>query len=116
MTVCPAHIEAYVEILGEDLAVEFFLAFGGTELYFGNSPSRSMIVKLTGAEKMVMLTERLGVGFIRIPIPKPWIAAVLIERGLNKAEIARKLHVDQTTVRRWFARKANRNQLSFFEV
>ncbi|MEP2705214.1 MAG: helix-turn-helix transcriptional regulator [Roseibium sp.] len=110
----PAHIEAYVEILGPDLAVEFFLAFGGTEHYFGPSPTRSMILQLTGRDRLAMLTERLGGGYVNVPIPKVWIAQQLERQGLNRAQIARKLHVDQSTVRRWFAKLPNPDQLPLF--
>lgn len=111
----PAHIEAYVEVLGPDLAMEFFLRFGGTELYFGPSPKRSMILDLTGPEKLAMLSERLGGGYINLPIPKRWIAQQLDLRGVSRAEIARKLHVDQSTVRRWFSKPSNLDQPDFFD-
>ncbi|QDG74437.1 helix-turn-helix transcriptional regulator [Labrenzia sp. PHM005] len=110
----PAHIETYVEVLGHDLAIEFFLRFGGTELYFGPSPKRSMILDLTGPEKLAMLSERLGGGYVNLPIPKKWIAQQLDLRGLSRADIARKLHVDQSTVRRWFSNLQNTNQLQLF--
>lgn len=110
----PAHIETYVEILGQDLAIDFFLQFGGSEIYLSNSPNASMVLKLTGPDKLAMLSERLGPGHVRIPIPKPWIAQQLLDRGSSKADIARKLHVDQRTVLRWFAKEADRNQLSLF--
>ncbi|WP_035898220.1 helix-turn-helix domain-containing protein [Labrenzia sp. DG1229] len=106
----PAHIETYVEILGEELAIEFFLRFGGSEQYFSKSPKHSMMLELTGLEKLTMLTERLGCGHVRVPIPKPWIAGCLYFRGASQAEIARRLHVDQRTVGRWFAKGTNRDQ------
>jgi len=112
----PAHIETYVEVLGEDLAIEFFLQFGGSEVYFSKSPRNAMMVGLTGREKAVMLSEYVGPGHVRVPIPKQWIASVLLERGHSKADIARTLHADQTTVRRWLAKAPDKNQLSLFDT
>lgn len=112
----PAHVAPYVEVLGEALATRFFLAFGGSELYLPRRPERSMVVELTGQDKAAMLCERLGPGIVRVPIPKPWLAAVLERDGQSKAAIARLLHVDQTTVRRWAARARDRNQLSLFDL
>ncbi|WP_417691528.1 hypothetical protein [Roseibium sp.] len=114
MTGCPAHIAAYVEILGPELAVDFFLAFGGSEVYLSDRPRSSMLLELTGPEKAAILAKVLGHGYVRIPIPKPWIAEVLIGQGLSKAAIARQLHVDQTTVRRWLSGSSEKNQPSLF--
>ena len=110
----PAHIEAFVEILGSDLAITLFLTFGGTEIYLSQTPKRSKVLELTGADKLIMLTERLGAGHIRVPLAKDWIARRLLSQGLSKADIARELHVDQRTVGRWFAKAACRDQLSLF--
>lgn len=112
----PAHIAAYVEVLGVDLALQFFLKFGGSELYFSLSPQHSMVLELTGLEKLTKLSKRIGPGHVRVPIPKEWIAERLSARGLSKAAIARELHVDQRTVGRWFAKTADKNQLSLFSA
>lgn len=111
----PAHIETYFEVLGRDLAVDFFLQFGGSEIYLSNSPRASMVLKLTGPDKLAMLSERLGPGHVRVPIPKSWIAQQLLDRGSSKADIARLLHVDQRTVGRWFAKEVDRDQLGLFQ-
>ena len=98
----PAQVSAYVEVLGIDGAVEFLMAFGGAELYLTESPKRrSRLVKLVGREKAIALaraSERLP---RRIPLCKPWIAAVLRERGLSNADIARMLHASDVAVRGW---------------
>jgi len=114
MNRCPAHIATYIEVLGQELAVDFFLAFGGSEIYFSDRPRSSMVLELTGAEKAAILAKALGHGYVRVPIPKPWIAEVLMSKGLSKAAIARQLHVDQTTVRRWLSGSSEKNQLSLF--
>ncbi|WFE92288.1 hypothetical protein K1718_13260 [Roseibium porphyridii] len=112
----PAHIETYVEVLGEELAIAFFLQFGGSELYLSKAPKHAMALELTGKDKLTMLAERLGPGHIRIPIPKEWIAEQFLNRGRSKADIARALHVDQRTIGRWFAKAADRNQPGLFDI
>lgn len=98
----PAQVEAYVETLGLELAIEFLLEFGGAELYLAKRPkSGSRLVQLLGWEKAValaMISERLPA---RVPLAKPWTAAVLKRKGLSVSEIARKLHASDTAVRKW---------------
>ncbi|MES0879679.1 helix-turn-helix domain-containing protein [Roseibium sp. SCP14] len=113
-TPVPAHIETYVEVLGTDLAIDFFLQFGGSELYLSKTPKHSMVLELTGQDKLSMLSERIGPGHVRVPIPKEWIAEQFSNRGMSQAQIARRLHVDQRTVSRWFAKRNDRHQLNLF--
>lgn len=95
----PAHIDAYVEALGPEVAVGFFLEFGGAELYLAASPKRSALVDTIGkenAQKLAAVAHRLPA---RVPVPKKWLAHVLKSKGLSNAAIARKLHVTDVTVR-----------------
>jgi len=98
----PAHIGTYVDVLGVDGAVEFLLEFGGAELYLTTTPKRrNRLAAFVGMDKAVALaqaSERLPK---RIPTAKPWIASVLKSKGLPTAEIARKLHVSDVSVRSW---------------
>ncbi len=98
----PAQVAAYVEVLGIDGAVEFLLAFGGAELYVAANPKgRGEFERRFGAERAAALAavaERLP---RRVPTAKPWIAQVLHTRGLPVAEIARKLHATDVSVRAW---------------
>ncbi len=105
----PAHLAPYVEILGEDLAVEFLLAFGGAELAFFRSPRRSRLVDVVGAELAAALAARADEYQLpsRVPTGKIWIAQVLGDRGLPVAEIARRLHTTDVTVRKYLAAGAS---------
>lgn len=99
----PAHVEPYVRILGTDLAIEFLLTFGGAEIYIAASPqARNRVAGLVGREKALVLAEELLPR--RVPTAKPWIAAVLRARGLPVAEIARRLHATDVSVRSWLKR------------
>lgn len=98
----PAQVEPYVAALGVEDAIAFLMAFGGTEIYLTCDPkSRSRVVALVGHRKAVALArlaERLP---RRVPLAKPWIAALWYARGLSKAEIARRLHASDVAVRGW---------------
>lgn len=97
-----AQVEPYVEALGYDGAIAFLLAFGGAEIYITAHPkSRGQVVEVVGrrgAAKLAAIAHRLP---RRVPLAKRWIAAVLFARGLSKADIARKLHMTEVTIRSW---------------
>lgn len=104
-----AQVETFVRILGQDLAVEFLLTFGGAELYLSPNPrANSELAKLVGvdlAKELYEASERLP---RRIPTARPWIAKVLAakqtedgQKLYSKSAIARKLHVSDVTVRKW---------------
>ncbi|MGC9368690.1 MAG: helix-turn-helix domain-containing protein [Paracoccaceae bacterium] len=98
----PAHIEPYVRVLGQDGALEFLLGFGGAELYMTETPkSRSRLVQAVGRERAVALARAAEHLPRRIPTAKPWLAQVLKAKGLSVAEIARRLHVSDVTVRKY---------------
>ncbi|MBW4708646.1 ArsR family transcriptional regulator [Roseobacter sp. YSTF-M11] len=97
----PANIATYVRILGVDGAVDFLLEFGGAEVYFPANPQgKSALEKSIGTEKMRALVEAAPHMKARIPNAKPWLSAALKSKGLSVAEIARKLHINDSTVRR----------------
>lgn len=97
----PAHLAAYVDALGVDGAIRFLLEFGGAEVWLGVAPgARSRVARLLGAERAAALAA-LPLPR-RVPLGKPWIARVWRERdGLPVAEIARRLHASDVTVRGW---------------
>ncbi len=102
----PAHLAPYVEELGVEVAVAFLLAFGGAELYLARDPKgRSRLVEVVGLEGARRLGERAALRGLpaRVPTGKPWIARVLHAQGLSKAEIARRLHTSDVTVRGYLA-------------
>ncbi len=96
----PAHLEPYVRVLGADDAIKVFLEFGGAEMYLAPSPKgRSALAQLVGIDKAARLAEVCTQK--RVPVAKPWIAQVWKSQGLSIAEIARKLHTTDVTVRKW---------------
>lgn len=98
----PDSAKPYVDILGEELAIKFFMTFGGAELYFATNPrSSSRLVQVVGKKNAVKLAEANVSLKSRVPIPKKWIAAVWSSKNLSDAEIARRLHVTDVTLRRW---------------
>lgn len=107
----PAHIDPFVRVLGVDLAIRFLLRFGGAELYLSPTPKgRSELAQEFGmdaAARIATAAEHLP---RRVPLAKEWIAAVWAQQGLSTAEIARRLHVTDVTIRNWRARKPIRGK------
>ena len=99
----PAHLEAYVTALGAELAVRFFLAFGGADLYVAKTPKgAAKAIEVIGIEGMRALADVKDRLPARVPTAKPWIAKYLFTvEGLSKADICRRLHASMTSVTRW---------------
>ncbi|MEM7667731.1 MAG: helix-turn-helix domain-containing protein [Pseudomonadota bacterium] len=114
-----AHLQVYVDILGIDGAVKFLLEFGGAEMYFPANPKgNSELARVMGIEKARALCAASDRMKGRIPTGKPWLAKVMRAKGLSNAQIARKLHVIDNTVRRYLEGEPKRpdgpRQLSLF--
>ncbi len=102
----PAHVEPFVRVLGEDEAIRFLLTFGGAELYHATSPKgRSRLAEEFGIERAAAIARAAEHLPRRVPLAKEWIAAVWSNQGLTDAEIARRLHVTDVTVRAWRAKR-----------
>jgi hypothetical protein len=98
----PAHVQPYVDALGEDRALDVLLTFGGSEVYLASRPTeRSRLAQLIGTDGVVALAAISDSLKSRIPTARPWCAAMLRTRGLPVAEIARRLSANDSTVRRW---------------
>lgn len=81
------------------------MTFGGADLYLTPTPKgRSRLAGLVGHAKAAELAEAAAHLPRRIPTAKPWVAAVYRAQGLPVAEIARKLHVSDVTVRAYLKR------------
>jgi len=107
----PSFIAAYVEALGPELTVMFLLRFGGAELSIGANPKgRSRLEALIGNDRAKALARHGAITQKRVPLAKPWIAACLRAQGHPTAEIARRLHVTDVSVRRWLKREAGRHE------
>lgn len=99
----PENLRTYVEILGEDDAMNLFLFLGGTSVYLpAKSGNKSLLSRAVGAEKADALAAELGAGYIKVPIARQWIADTMFFRGHTNAEIARVIRCDESTVRSWF--------------
>lgn len=103
----PAHVQPYVDALGAATAVEFLLHFGGAELYIPKDPKGgSKLVEVLGmpaARALSALADRVILPR-RVPIPKAWLARYLFQTaGLSQAEIARRLHWTDVSVRKALA-------------
>lgn len=99
----PAQVEPYFTALGLDVTVTFLLTFGGAELSLSRNPTcRSAVEALVGPEKAQALGAAIGgAGKHRVPLAKPWLARILQWQGQPTAQIARQLHVSDTSVRKW---------------
>lgn len=101
----PAHVEPYVEVLGFDLAVTFLLRFGGAELYIRRtSDSTSELASVIGTAGVAALARCADRLPRRVPLAKPWLAAVLAGQGQSVAQIARTLRASDVSVKKWLAR------------
>lgn len=96
----PVQIAPFVDVLGVDGTVEFLLAFGGAELEFTRNPREtSQLCQLVGLDHARAL-GRLASGLpARVPLQKRWLAKVMHAKGLSIAQIARKLHTQDKTIR-----------------
>ncbi|AQZ51930.1 hypothetical protein [Martelella mediterranea] len=112
----PANLEPYVAVLGEELAITFFLNFGGAPAYLSENPhSSSNLSQVIGPDKVKALAETLGVGHLyRVPINRRWLARAMKDKGYSVLAIARALHVSDVTVRSYL-KDEDKRQLSFFD-
>lgn len=101
----PAYLSPYVDILGVDLAVTFFLRFGGSEIYLPmyaeQGARQGEVVNLIGFDNMKSLGEMLGQVKTRVPLANEWIARTLAWKGQPVAAISRQIRVSDNTVRGW---------------
>lgn len=102
----PAQIQPYVDVLGVEGTIEFLLEFGGAELILSQAARSGRLVRLVGHERAAQLVQHAGHLPRRVPLAKRWIAAVWREQGLAVAQIARRLHVSDVTVRAYLKRSA----------
>lgn len=101
----PAHLEVFIEVLGEDAAERVFLELGGAQVYVPNlrCTPRSNLGRILGTDRALELGHALGYGYIKVPVASAWIARRMHKRGVSKNEIARTVRTDVATVRRWLS-------------
>lgn len=120
MSGAPIHlhpqVRPFVDVLGEDRAVDFLLEFGGATFYLaadpkGNSEIARWLGRSEAAALIRVLRARTDHAYARIPVAKPWLANQLRhQRGMTVSAIARRLHVVDSTVSGWL--KPEDRQLS----
>lgn len=109
----PAHLITYVETLGVDGALTFFLTVGGSQIYLPRKSSdRTLAAQAVGAENVERLAEMIGYGYIKVPLARQWVAQVMRAQGKSDNEIARTVRADVATVRRWLGQRPRGEQLS----
>ena len=102
----PAGVQPYVNAIGATAAAELFLRFGGTTIYLTDRPRPgSALVNVIGATAATGLFREFGRGHVKVPMAKAWIARQLESQGVDRAEIARRLHVTRESVRGYLARQ-----------
>lgn len=96
----PAHMEPFVDVLGIEGAMAFLLASGGAELILPshNPTPNGAVATLVGVDKARELGNHRRIPR-RISLAKPWLARCLSAQGRNVAQIARQLHVTDSSVR-----------------
>jgi len=96
-----AQVQPYVDVLGEALAIEFLLNFGGSEVMLACDPKgRGMVERCIGQRHVAALAQVLPM-IHRVPLSNPWLAKCLYAQGLSIAAIARHLRVSDVTIRRY---------------
>lgn len=101
-TPTPDYLIPYAEELGEELACNLFLEFGGSTVYLGEKSRKgSKIRTVLDENKCAALAKRMGSGLLKIPLARHWTATVLKNQGNSTGEIARLVRADEETVRRW---------------
>jgi hypothetical protein len=97
-----AQVKPHVDAFGPDLAVEFLLAFGGAPLAVPANPKgRSRLEALVGPDRVRALAGQSHLLQSRVPIAKRRLAACLAWQGHWVSEIARRLRVSDSSVRKW---------------
>lgn len=103
-----AQVAPFFDMLGAELTVQFLLQFGGAELYLSNDlKGRSAVEAVIGPDRLKALaTSDHRALQKRVPLAKPWLAAMLHWQGHSTAHIARTLRATDVTVRGWVKGKA----------
>lgn len=109
----PAHLATYVEVLGVEPSLSFFLTVGGSQIYLPRKSSdRTLAAQAIGAENVERLAELFGYGYIKVPLARQWVAQVMRCQGKSDNEIARIVRADVATVRRWLGPRSQAEQMT----
>lgn len=98
----PANAAPYVECLGAELALRFFLAFGGSEVTLAKGGGSGAVAEIVGPEAVARMADHWAIGHkVRVPLARKWTALMLLWQGHSTAEVARTIRAADATVRRW---------------
>ncbi len=111
--IVPAHVRPFVEVLGREKAIELFMKFGGTGIYLAKKPQERLeIGSILSVPQIMALTQVLGSGYHRLPIPKEYLVKYFtLVKGWSVKRIARELHITDMSV---YRNKRDKRQMDMF--
>ncbi len=96
----PANILPYLRVLDWNMTCDFFLRFGGGEIYLPKNPKkRGQVAQFIGGDAAARLASVLGNEDVRIPLANRFLARVLRAAGYSMADIARLTRQSDVTIR-----------------
>ena len=95
-----AEIEA---VAGRDAALLLALAHGGEDIYIAarGARARKLAATVGGAAAWEAIVARLGGEIVHVPLARRVLVRHLSDEGLDTAQIARRLRITRSTVRRY---------------
>ena len=94
-----------IELLGDQLALQLIELHGGTRLNVPRAIGEEHPLRAAlGARGVELLVRYFGGAEIKVPMARPWRAAIYRTRGLTYREIARRLGCTETAVYGYMAR------------
>lgn len=103
----PPQLTEIAGVVGREAALDLALAHGGAPWRIPPAPDDALR-NLVGADPAQRLCDWLGGERVTLPRARPAVAALLTERGWSTAQIARRLGIDPSAVRR-YRRQARRD-------
>jgi hypothetical protein len=110
----PAHVQAFIDVIGEAQTARLIEALGGAPAYVSRRPQGGLAVEAVGVDAVRALAAAFGHGMIRIPSAKPWLVARLHAEGHSGYHIARRLKLSERAVRRMLSARAGGEQTDLF--
>lgn len=109
----PAHLDPYIDTLGQHDACEFFREFGGLTLHLKHRLNgRSRAEQLLGLDRYAALVTALGGDKVTVPLPRGWMVHTLKHTyGYGVPDIVREMRVVENTVFRILATPPTRRAL-----
>lgn len=96
----PAHIAAYVQVIGEDETEKLLLNFGGAPAYFALRPEKvNSLAEHISRESIKKLADAFGGRCARVPMGNEFLARHMRSKLIPVNEIARQLRKTDKWVR-----------------